>query len=59
MLLQIFNKLEQIEVRIKYLEEEKDTDNKIDDLIYKINSLKLEEVKKPKSQTKELVFGII
>ena len=33
MLLQIVNKLEQIEVRIKYLEEEKDTNNKIDESI--------------------------
>ena len=49
-LLQLFNKLEQIENRIKYLEEEKIVDNKIDELIYKINNLKIDEVKKPKTQ---------
>ena len=58
MLLQLFNKLEQIENRIKYLEEKKAMDNKIDELIYRINNLKLDEAKKPKSQ-KELMFGTI
>ena len=48
-LLQIVNKLEQIEVRIKYLEEEKATDNKIDELIYRINNLKIDGTKRPKS----------
>ena len=57
MLLQLFNKLEQIENRIKYLEEEKIMDNKIDELIYKINNLKIDEVRKPRTQQKELVFG--
>ena len=33
MLLQLFNKLEQIEIRIKYLEEEKIVDNTINELI--------------------------
>ena len=41
MLLQIVNELAQIKVRIKYLKDEKDTDNKIEELIYKINNLKL------------------
>ena len=59
MLLQLFNKLEQIEKRIKYLEEEKAANNKIDELIYKINNKKLDEVKKPKSQKEELMFGTI
>lgn len=60
MLLQLFNKLEQIETRIKYLEEEKIMDNKIDELIYKINNLKLNEIKKPsKTQQKELIFGVL
>ena len=59
MLLQLFNKLEQIENRIKYLEEEKIVDNKIDELIYKINNLKIDEGKKPKTQQKELMFGAV
>ena len=59
MLLQLFNKLEQIEIRIKYLEKEKAADNKIDELIYRINNLKLDKVKKAKSQKKELMFGTI
>ena len=59
MLLQLFNKLERIEKRIKYLEEEKVVDNKIDELIYRINNLKIDEVKKPKTQKKELIFGTI
>ena len=59
MLLQLFNKLEQIKIRIKYLEEEKIVDNKIDELIYKINNLKIDEVKKPKTQQKELIFGTV
>ena len=60
MLLQIVNKLEHIEKRMKYLEEEKDADNKIDELIYKINNLTLEDnIKKPKTQTKELILGKI
>ena len=59
MLLQVFNKLEQIENRIKYLEEEKIMDNKIDELIYKINNLKIDDVRKPKTQQKELIFGIV
>ena len=57
MLLQLFNKLEQIEIRVKYLEEEKAVDNKLDELIYRINNLNLNETKKPKSQKKELMFG--
>ena len=59
MLLQLFNKLEQIENRIKYLEEEKIMDNKIDELIYKINNLKIDEVRKLRTQQKELVFGVL
>ena len=59
MLLQLFNKLEQIENRIKYLEEEKIMDNKIDELIYKINNLKIDEVRKPRTQQKELIFGVV
>ena len=49
MLLQLFNKLKQIEKRIKYLEEEKAVDNKIDELIYRINNLKIDEIKKSKT----------
>ena len=41
------------------IEEKKVIDNKIDELIYKINTLKLEDIKRPKSQNKELVFGKI
>ena len=48
MLLQIFNKLEQIEARIKYLEEEKATENKIDELIYRINNLQIDDIIKTK-----------
>ena len=59
MLLQLFNKLEQIEIRIKYLEEEKIVDNTINELIYKINNLKIDEVKKSKTQQKELIFGVV
>ena len=59
MLLQLFNILKQIEKRIKYLEEEKVVDNKIDELMYRINNLKIDEVKKHKTQTKELIFGTI
>ena len=58
-LLQLFSKLEQIESRIKYLEEENAVDNKIDELIYRVNNLKLDEVTKPKTQKKELMFGTI
>ena len=48
------DKIEQIEKRIKLLEEEKDSKNKIDELIYKINNLKLEDnTKKPKSMIKK------
>ena len=50
MLIQICNKIEQIEKRIKLLEEEKDSENKIDELMYKINNLTLEDnIKKPKN----------
>ena len=60
MLVQVHNKLEQIEKRIKYLEEKKDFNNKIDELIYKINNLTLEDsIKKPKTQNKELILGKI
>ena len=59
MLVQMHNKLEQIENRIKMLEEEKDFENKIDELIYKINNLKIDEVKKSKTQQKELIFGTV
>ena len=35
-------------------------DNKIDELIYKINNLKLDEIKKPsRTQQKELIFGVL
>ena len=43
MLVQMYNKIEQIENRIKLLEEEKDFENKIDELVYKINHLTLED----------------
>ena len=59
MLLQLFNKLEQIKIRIKYLEEEKIVYNKINELIYKINNLKIDESKKPRSHKKELIFGTV
>ena len=59
MLLQLFNKLEHIEKVVKYLEEEKAVDNKIDEPIYRINNLKLDEARKPKPQKKELMFGTI
>ena len=59
MLLQLFNKLEQIEKRVKYLVEKEVADNKIDELIYRINNLKLDEAKNPKTQKKELMFGTI
>ena len=60
MLVQVHNKLEQIEKRIKFLEDEQDSENKINELIYKINNLTLEDsTKKPKTQNKELIFGKI
>ena len=54
------NKLKQIENRIKILEDEKESGNKIDDLIYKINNLKLgDNNKKLRIHDKEMLFGKI
>ena len=44
---------------MKYLEEEKATNNKKDELLYRINNLKIDGANKPKSQTKELIFGTL
>ena len=60
MLIQMCNKIEQIEKRIKLLEEEKDSENKIDELIYKINHFTLEDnTKNQKTHGKEMIIGKI
>ena len=43
MMIQMYNKIDQIEKRIKLLEEEKESKNKIDEFIYKINRLTLDD----------------
>lgn len=60
MMIQMYNKIDQIEKRIKLLEEEKESENKIDELIYKINRLTLDDnIKKLKTPDKEMIFGTI
>ena len=54
MMIQMYNKIDQIEKRIKLLEEEKESENKIDELIYKINRLTLDDnIKKLKTLIKK------
>ena len=56
MLIQMCNKIEQIEKRIKLLEEENDFEKKIDELIYKINNLTLEDnTKNSRTHDKEML----
>ena len=43
MMIQMYNKIDKVEKRIKLLEEEKESENKIDELIYKINRLTLDD----------------
>ena len=60
MMVQMYNKIDQIEKRIKLLEEEKESENKINKLIYKINPLTLDDnIRKLKTPDKEMIFGTI
>ena len=60
LLVQLHNKLEQIDRRIKILDEEKNSKEKIDELIYKINDLKIGEGNnRSKNPDEEILFGKI
>ena len=60
LLVQLYNKLEQIDRRTKILEEEKNSEERIDGLIYKINSLKIGEGnKRSRNPNNEILFGKI
>ena len=57
MLVQMYIEIDRIEKGIKLLEEKKDSENKIDELIYKINHLPLEDnTKKLRTHDKEMLF---
>ena len=59
-MVQMYNKIDQIEKRIKLVEEEKESENKIDELIYKINHLTLNDnIRKLKNHDKEMILGTI
>ena len=59
-LIQINNKLEQLDHRINLLEEEREHDDKIDLLITQINNLKLDENnKRTQKKQGDLIFGKI